>query len=351
MTRSADKRRRTGSNKSAAVTRLEQQVAALRVELEEQSRLYAEALDHLATLESRGALEASGEVAMLEPVAVRALMQEHAQRERRHRGELEAVRAAQQLLIPHAPGDLAPGIDIAFSYEPAAEAGGDWLRFIPEPSASGVSILIGDVTGHGVGAAVITAVVTAALATVDALARWCLSPIDDDTPSPALAVHLGRLRQPREVLALLDDVVSHIGRGRYEMTCFAARYDHRTRAIHYANAGHNFPVLLRRERRQTIAHSLSARGDRLGAGAGAREQRAVQVVPGDMLLLYTDGLVESRDPAGREVGIRRVVDWLRGAYDRPVDEVRDHLRSELASWLDGHPAGDDVAFAVARVEP
>src|SRR5258706_13924211 len=75
----------------------------------------------------------------------------------------------------------------------------------------------------------------------------------------------------------------------------------------------------------------------------------VKLEPGDLMLFFTDGLIENCDLGGHAIGTRKVVAWMRELYDRPVKEIRDGLERRVRAFLEDEPLADDMSFIVARV--
>jgi sigma-B regulation protein RsbU (phosphoserine phosphatase) len=392
--------------------RLQHQLEALTVELDEQTRLYEETLEHVAVLENQQAEMRSHSLA-LEQANVRSalLMEELEDREQKYReqaeslrrtteeldrvhrqlagaheelqkeqklkqkyltrveSELETARRVQHLLLREPPASAA-GLELAVSYVPAGETGGDWIGFLHNEGRGEVELLIGDVTGHGLGAALITAGASAAVSALDELRRAASAAQSTLQPpgkglrdllrragAESVADCVDKLAEPRYLLELLDGVVGNMGGFRYLMTFFAASFQKRSRTLRYANAGHCLPLLLGKEdlAKQTRygARSLQARGNPLGydrdPGADLREQVMIKVEPGDLMLFMTDGLIENCDLGGHAIGTRKVVSWMRELYDRPVQEIRDGIERRVRDFLEDEPLADDMSFIVARV--
>lgn len=228
----------------------------------------------------------------------------------------------QRHLLPHPPPQAA-GLEIAYRYQPAAAAsgiGGDWFDAIPQTGDT-TALVVGDVMGHGVHAA----------ATMGQLR----------TATRTLA-ELGL--DPARVLRHLDHITA--GLDQTIATCVYAAYDpHRSRC-RVALAGHLPPVLIRAGQAPELL-DLPA-GVPLGAGGlgGARfETSVLDLIPGDRLVLYTDGLVETRDDA-LDDRLNLLLSLLAGP-GLPPEATCDLLLAALR-----HPdADDDVALVIAHVRP
>ncbi|MFC5721438.1 SpoIIE family protein phosphatase [Streptomyces gamaensis] len=221
----------------------------------------------------------------------------------------------QRNLLPQRPPHL-PGLRIASRYQPAGAAGkvgGDWFDAIPQDDGSG-ALVIGDVMGSGLSAA-------AAMGQLRTAART-LSGLGLD---------------PAQVLDHLDRTAA--GLDQMIATCVYAVYDPRRARCQLACAGHLPPVIVRSGHRPALVDLPT--GAPLGVGGVRFESVTVELAPGDELVLYTDGLVETRDEA---------IDRRLGA----LCEALAHAPADLEATCDllladlcGHD--DDVALLIARV--
>ncbi|MGG8405796.1 PP2C family protein-serine/threonine phosphatase, partial [Streptomyces sp. 12297] len=225
----------------------------------------------------------------------------------------------QRSLLPGAPTQPV-GLEVASRYQPAqasSEVGGDWYDVIPLVGDK-TALVVGDVMGSGIDAA----------ATMGRLrtATCAFADLDLD---------------PAEVLRHLDKITS--GLEHYIATCLYAVYDPHHARCRLANAGHLPPAVLRADGRTELVELPT--GAPLGVGGVPFEATEIAFGPGDQLVLYTDGLVETRnDP------IDERLDVLLSLLDdprRPLEETCDRLLHALR-----HPGDpDDVALLVARSLP
>ncbi|MGW0391279.1 SpoIIE family protein phosphatase [Streptomyces sp. NPDC003042] len=227
--------------------------------------------------------------------------------------------ALQQHLLPQHPRS-APGLEIAYRYQPAGaadETGGDWFDVIPL-TADRTALVVGDVMGSGINAA---ATMGQLRATARALARLGL--------------------EPATVLTHLDAATADLGDAM--ATCVYAVYDPHTRLCQISTAGHLPPVHLRTGRHPQLLRLKTAVP--LGVGDVPFGTTDVLLAPGDELVLYTDGLVETRDQ-DIDTRLLTLTDLLAGPH-RPIEETCDLLLSALRR-PDTH---DDVALLIARTHP
>ncbi|MET9732083.1 SpoIIE family protein phosphatase [Streptomyces sp. NPDC006458] len=223
----------------------------------------------------------------------------------------------QRSLLPSHPS-VTGGLQVASRYQPAGattEVGGDWFDVIPLDGGK-TALVVGDVMGSGISAA----------ATMGRLrtATTTLASLDLD---PALLLeHLDRITED------LDQAIA---------TCLYAVHDPALGQCRIANAGHLPPALIRVGQDPQLLDLPT--GAPLGVGGVAFTTTAFDFRPGDELVLYTDGLVETRRHSLDE-RLDTLLDLLRGPV-RPLDEVCDLLVHTL-HHPDNH---DDVALLIARV--
>jgi hypothetical protein len=233
-----------------------------------------------------------------------------------------ARRVQLGLLPPSLPVDGA--IDAAASWQPAQAVSGDFY-FLTEDAEGRVVACIADVSGKGVGPALLMANVQAALeASVEAGAA------------------------PGALCARLNHFLARrANEGRY-VTFFAMRLDPAAGTLAYCNAGHNPPLILRAD---GTVERLEAGGPVLGVFPDRSFEEAERPLhPRDRVILYTDGVSESWNGAGEEFGEDRIVAAARGAHWAGAEETQ----RRILSALDGFARGDyrdDVTTVVLSVRP
>jgi sigma-B regulation protein RsbU (phosphoserine phosphatase) len=242
--------------------------------------------------------------------------------ERRYiQGQLEIAHEIQRRLLPRdSPG--VPGYDIAGLSLPTFDIGGDYYDYIPLPEG-GLGLVVADVAGKGIPAALI-------MSTFRALLRTCVR--RGQAISQAVA----------EVNALL---VESIGLPAFVTSVYGV-LEPRTGRFTYANCGHNAPLVVRADGTTDQLHSS---GPFLGVFGGATYvEREVLVGPGDVLVLYTDGVVELEREGGEEFGTSRLVSVIDGARHLQSSDV---IHATLAATRDFRGAGayeDDFTLVVVR---
>ncbi|MGN6105953.1 MAG: PP2C family protein-serine/threonine phosphatase, partial [Kofleriaceae bacterium] len=239
--------------------------------------------------------------------------------------ELEVARAIQETLVPPPDPVRKGALEFAGFYQPAAQTGGDWWTW-HELVGGKYLLVIGDVTGHGVPSAMITAAAKAAC-------------------DVARHVHGDDVTVTR-LLEIMNHAIFESAQRRFVMTCFASIVDTKARTITYANAGHNFPYLFR----SGEFGSLMIRGNRLGDDPTSRyEAKTTELLAGDVLVWYTDGIVECENAAGEEYGEKRFRASVRRAAALDAGEMRDAVVADAAGYFAETPRKDDITMIVGRI--
>lgn len=243
--------------------------------------------------------------------------------------ELEVAKAIQETLVPSREPVDRPIVKLAGYYLAAAQTGGDWWTY-SELVDGKTLVVIGDVTGHGVPSAMITA---AAKAACD-VARH----VDAD-------VSVSRL------LAIMNHAIHESARRRFVMTCFASVIDPVAHTITFANAGHNFPYLYRTADGKGEFGSLMIRGNRLGDDPASRyEEKVMPLHPGDVIVWYTDGIVECESASGEEYGERRFRATVKKVSALDAAEMRDAIVRDALAYYGDTPRKDDITMVVGRIQ-
>lgn len=241
--------------------------------------------------------------------------------------ELQAVGEIQRSLLP-ADLPTIPGFEIAAYYQTSARAGGDYYDFFPL-GGGGWGLFIADVSGHGTPAAVLMAITHA------------IAHAQPGTHAP-----------PEVLLTYLNDRLARAyTRGGTFITAFYAVLDPAKRTLTYSTAGHNPPRLVRGG--SVIALNVDG-GLPLGIFPNqAYEQTTVTLEPGDLLLLYTDGITEAMAPLdgakSRELfGSDRLDELLVDCVDCDVQECINRIRAALAAFSQNAPPADDQTLIAIR---
>ncbi len=236
--------------------------------------------------------------------------------------ELQRASAIQALLVPSIDVAEHAGLQYCGFIESAAQVGGDWWHHY-RVSDTKVLLCVGDVTGHGIPSAMLTA---SAKASCDTLLR--------DNKNIDLVT----------LLKALDYVIQEAGKGELVMTFFALLIDTQAKTMTYANAGHNFPLLLRGNK----VKPLIARGGRLGDGLPF-EVSTHDLAENDLVVLFSDGLIECENAEGQAWGQRRFIQTLRNNASADVRDVRTRVVEGAYNYFGATPRADDITLVVCRV--
>jgi HAMP domain-containing protein len=235
--------------------------------------------------------------------------------------ELALARRIQARLLPAGP-PAASGLEVAGLTEPAREVGGDYFDHLALGDGR-VLLVIADVSGKGVGAALLMSAFRASLMSQDIVAE----------PPDVLAARLN------------DFLHRSVDPGKF-VTAFLASLDGRTGRLVFANCGHNPPMLLRADGSHEM---LSAGGLILGILPGGEFTSGTTTLgPGDLLLLYTDGVTEGVDASGAQWGEERLLGVLRARSRRPCAELVRGIAEEVRAFEGEQGPADDITLLAAR---
>lgn len=250
--------------------------------------------------------------------------------------EMSLARQVQQAMLP--PPELVQhgGLRVVGHCVPASSCGGDWWTF-RTLSGGRMLVVIGDATGHGMHSALIAAT-----------ARGAVEALGDADE---------RLLTPEQVLRAIHAAISGIGDHALLMTCFAAVLDPGAGTLWFANAGQNFPYVLRRGASGELdeAQIIAASGNPLGDPTVQQTLRrgSVPIKPGDVLVAFTDGVVERSNPAGKLFGDRRLRAVFRGQrVESPAEllSLRERVIGAIDAFADGTTSQDDVTFVLVQCD-
>ena len=235
--------------------------------------------------------------------------------------ELETARRIQQSILPKGVPTV-PGLAAATHYDSMGEVAGDLFDFVVTPSGQ-LGVLVADVSGHGVPAAIVASMVKI-----------------------ALAVQEGEVADPGAVLTRMNRALC----GRFELayvTAVFALIDPVAGTLTYASAGHPSPLFVRNAAR---IESLDDRGMVLGFMPDAAYRSTVvrDFAAGDRVVFYTDGITEAARPDGEFYGDRRFQEQVLAGVRQPADGFTASLVADARRWADADFADDVTVVVVDR---
>ena len=241
--------------------------------------------------------------------------------------ELANAGKIQTGILPEKPPQLR-GWEIASRLEPALQTSGDFYDFIPLAN-NHWGFLIADVSDKGMGAALFMAL--------------------SSTLFRTYATQYATL--PVFALSQVNERILSDTRSEMFVTAFYAVLEPETGRMRYVNAGHNPPYLISSQKGKPFDR-LRATGMALGVmDDSVWQQKVVRFFPGDVLLLYTDGVTEAQNNAGNFYGEKRLQEVLRSLGSRPANEILESILSDLKEFLGGSSQQDDVTLIVLRRKP
>jgi sigma-B regulation protein RsbU (phosphoserine phosphatase) len=237
-------------------------------------------------------------------------------------GELAEAARIQYSILPANTPELA-GWDLAVRLHPAHETSGDFYDFIPLEHGK-LGLMVADVSDKGLGAALFMALTSSLFRTF--IARH--------PTLPALAISLVNER-------ILSDT-----RGSSFVTAFLGVLEPNTGRLRYVNAGHNPPYLLSVQKGKAIDR-LRLTGMALGIMNEATwQQKMVKFIPGDLLMIYTDGITEAQNSRGSFYGERRLLDMTRSMRGHPAAEIQEAVLADVFDFVGQAPMQDDIIVMV-----
>ncbi len=245
-----------------------------------------------------------------------------AEERRRLEEELALARRIQVALLP---SELPPvaGWELHGTNFPSRVVSGDYYEVVPRAEGRELVLMIADVSGKGMAASLLTA----------SLQALSAGPVEDGLPPDEICVRLSRLlyrRTPPEKFA----------------TAFLAVLEPATGRLRYTNAGHN-PGLVARGGGQV--EELGPTGVPLGLLPNASYTAAeTTLAPGDLLVLYTDGIAEAADPDDEEYGLERIKQVCARCRSERCDSLGAALEKDLETFARGVPFADDRTIVLAR---
>jgi len=271
-------------------------------------------------------INCAGALALLVTVVVAGLGFRSYARGKHLEEQLEIARQVQSELLPPL-NEKYLGVQLATEYTPAEQVGGDFYDVF-RLRDEGTALVMGDVSGKGVPAALLMGVIHGAVRS----SLWSASPSQHESESQ-----------------LLNRLLCERASGERYASMFWCYHDPLTRSLSYVNAGHCPPLLTRKNGNGVEISRLHIGGPVLGVLPDARyEQAKVEVSSGDVLVMYSDGLVEATNSRGEEYGEARLRELLGTLNGKGAHEIRRAILASLAAFSSTAELRDDLTILVAQ---
>ena len=249
--------------------------------------------------------------------------------------ELAVANLVQNSFFPES--DLKVNqLNLAAYYRPASECGGDWWGVLEHGRKT--VVLVGDATGHGVPAALITATAHCSAHSLKEFSK--VNPQILDSPATILDY------MNKAVCASGDQIL---------MTFFVAVIDHDSNQLIYSNASHNPPLLCRKVdgiyTKNSLTPLISDSSPHLGKDYNSEyHDDRVEIEADDVIIFFTDGIVEGSDPEGKQWGNRKFLKSIVDNLEFDVSTIRDNVMTEAMCFYNTQPPDDDITFVVTRLD-
>jgi sigma-B regulation protein RsbU (phosphoserine phosphatase) len=233
--------------------------------------------------------------------------------------EMQLAAEIQRRILPRGAPEV-PGYELLGWNRPARQIGGDYYDLFQRQDGR-VGLVVGDVSGKGMPAALMVSTLHSALHLL----------LDQAGFGPAL-------------LEMLNRHILESSAANKFITLLLAELEPESGRVTYLNAGHNPGLLLRRD---GAVEELGSSGLPIGVLPGSRFlARTVTLAPGDLLCIYSDGITEAESPAEEEFGTARLVALLREHRERPLPEVLEAIQVATGRFSAGLPQGDDQTLVL-----
>lgn len=240
-----------------------------------------------------------------------------------YRKDLDTAAMIQKNSLPRIPGRIA-GLEVATRYEACREVGGDFYDLIYH-SENRISLVMADVAGKGVPAALFM-----------------------EYSKTLLSGQIPRNLDPVTSLMRVNQELSRQRGIELFVTCMLIQVEREFARLRLASAGHNRQILFRR--RSNELELLSGKGAPLGAFPGTEYmERIYEYEPGDLLVLYTDGVTEATNRFFQEFGDDRLFALIREHSTRSPEEVIRLVFEDVTRFREGFEASDDATMMVVRL--
>jgi sigma-B regulation protein RsbU (phosphoserine phosphatase) len=240
--------------------------------------------------------------------------------------EAHFAREVQDRIFPSARPSI-PNLDYYSDWRRARSVSGDYLDYF-EVDEGNLCLAIGDIAGKGLRAAILTA-------SLHSIVR---------------ALRLSPAGSLSNFVTTIDELFREVCPDHCYATLFVGRYDPVTGRLHYVNAGHEPPFVLRKSGPGYRTIRMESGGPVIGMVRHPQyAERVLTLDSGDLLVAYTDGLCEATNPRGEEWGWRRFVETVQSTGCRRARDIVEHVLDAEDEFAEGAPQRDDMTLWVGRV--
>jgi len=238
--------------------------------------------------------------------------------------DIKTASKIQSSILPERDPSLE-GYDVISYFHPAKEVGGDYYDYLCLPNNQ-LGIVIGDVSGHGIAAGLLMS-----------MAKSCLY-------NQVKTSH-----QVEEVLFAMNNMVNELLHKRLLMSFCYTILDLKKRRLTYSSAGHHFPYHYSAS--EATLSSLESIAYPLGVRRNSRyDKKTAHLKPGDLLIFYSDGIIETMDNKDELFGFERFEELIVRDAHLPPTELKQSILRELKEFARGTPQGDDIALIIIKVK-
>jgi sigma-B regulation protein RsbU (phosphoserine phosphatase) len=244
--------------------------------------------------------------------------------------ELRLAQRVQMALLPQELPKRLRGVDVAWHFDPARELGGDICDFLaPEPNA--LVVVLGDVSGKGVPAALYGAAIGEMVR-----GRTFRRRLEKHAPTPGA------------ILAGMNRILHERNLEEYYCTLCYAMFEFKKQIVTFANSGLPFPVRYSNGR----AEQLHMPGVPMGSfGSSVYDDYQFPLAPGDVFVLCSDGIFEAFDEVGQEFGAQRVIDVVERFHDKPSKDIVNAIFGSVQQFCGDAAQSDDRTVVVVKIQP
>ncbi|MCU0289883.1 MAG: SpoIIE family protein phosphatase [Acidobacteria bacterium] len=248
-------------------------------------------------------------------------MQERIIEKERIEKELEIARRIQQSFLPSGYTQLK-GLDVAYINIPSSQVGGDYYDIIPFGEHETV-FTINDISGHGIPASLLMAIFRT---------NFVFS-----------------IKKNKNIVAAinhLNDIIAETTEPNHFVTSFTCLLDREKMTLSYVNAGHNPPFILRADQLIKLDRASFIVGSLQDV---PYETTQLPVKQGDILVLYTDGIVETENPSEQQYTVNRLQDFIKNNREFSAEEIKEKFIAELRKYSGRKFFEDDITFILIKI--